>query len=150
MWKGAHGGISAYLLCYWTPRPQIIHLHEAMHFKTLKRVKISCHYLWPHGPFYFRFNRAPMTTYYNPNDWKKIAKAYLSLGDYLLWKEMLLICIQIRVLTQPAQCSTIPLRGMGQAERGPCALALGRLIQGLRPFVCPTQFRPQEPYQPKL
>ena len=60
--------------------------YEALPFKQLKELKIACSQYGPTAPFTIAMIESLGTQNLPPNDWKQIARACLSGGDYLLWK----------------------------------------------------------------
>ncbi|KAJ1067246.1 hypothetical protein K5549_020629, partial [Capra hircus] len=60
--------------------------YEALPFKQLKELKIACSQYGPTAPFTVAMIENLGTQNLPPNDWKQIARACLSGGDYLLWK----------------------------------------------------------------
>ena len=60
--------------------------YEALPFKQLKELKIACSQYGPTTPFTIAMIESLGTQNLPPNDWKQIARACLSGGDYLLWK----------------------------------------------------------------
>ncbi|XP_052516180.1 endogenous retrovirus group K member 113 Gag polyprotein-like, partial [Budorcas taxicolor] len=60
--------------------------YEALPFKQLKELKIACSQYGPTAPFTVAMTENLGTQNLPPNDWKQIARACLSGGDYLLWK----------------------------------------------------------------
>ena len=60
--------------------------YEPLPFKQLKEVKIACAQYGPTAPFTQATIENLGGQNLTPNDWKQIARACLSGGDYLLWK----------------------------------------------------------------
>nr|ADI50271.1 gag protein [Enzootic nasal tumour virus of goats] len=60
--------------------------YESLPFKQLKELKIACSQYGPTAPFTIAMIENLGTQALPPNDWKQIARACLSGGDYLLWK----------------------------------------------------------------
>ncbi|XP_043768122.1 endogenous retrovirus group K member 10 Gag polyprotein-like [Cervus elaphus] len=60
--------------------------YEALPFKQLKELKIACGQYGPTAPFTQTMIESLGGQNLPPSDWKQIARACLSGGDYLLWK----------------------------------------------------------------
>ena len=60
--------------------------YEPLPIKQLKEVKIACAQYGPTAPFTQATIENLGGQNLTPNDWKQIARACLSGGDYLLWK----------------------------------------------------------------
>jgi hypothetical protein len=59
--------------------------HDKIPFKTLKEVKQACTMYGPTAPFILRLLQSELgDTAMPPDDWTGLAKACISLGDYLL------------------------------------------------------------------
>lgn len=62
-------------------------IYGPMDFKKLKELKLACAQYGPTAPYTEAILEALDTEYTMcPNDWKQLARACLSGGDYLLWK----------------------------------------------------------------
>ncbi|XP_066230273.1 endogenous retrovirus group K member 7 Gag polyprotein-like isoform X2 [Saccopteryx leptura] len=61
-------------------------VHEPLPFKTLKELKLACAQYGPTAPFTLNLLDTIGEEALPPHDWKAIARACLSGGDYLLWK----------------------------------------------------------------
>jgi hypothetical protein len=61
-------------------------IHEALPFKTLKELKMAVVQYGATVPFTLGIIETLVNEPLSPSDWKTIAKACLSGGDYLLWK----------------------------------------------------------------
>ncbi|XP_060987521.1 endogenous retrovirus group K member 7 Gag polyprotein-like [Dama dama] len=60
--------------------------HEPLPFKQLKELKQACAQYGPTAPFTLAIIESLSSQYLPPNDWKAVARACLSGGDYLLWR----------------------------------------------------------------
>ena len=60
--------------------------YEPLPFKQLKELKMACAQYGPTVPFTQAIIEALGNQNLPPNDWKQVARACLSGGDYLLWK----------------------------------------------------------------
>ncbi|XP_070264862.1 endogenous retrovirus group K member 10 Gag polyprotein-like, partial [Myotis yumanensis] len=60
--------------------------YEPLPFKTLKELKTACAQYGPTSPYTLTILETMASEALPPNDWRAIAKACLSGGDYLLWK----------------------------------------------------------------
>lgn len=60
--------------------------HQPLPFKQLKELKTACAQYGPTAPFTEALLESLATEALPPNDWKQLARACLSGGDYLLWK----------------------------------------------------------------
>ncbi|KAK1334101.1 hypothetical protein QTO34_005101 [Cnephaeus nilssonii] len=60
--------------------------YDPLPFKTLKELKTACAQYGPTSPYTLTILETIASEALPPNDWRAIAKACLSGGDYLLWK----------------------------------------------------------------
>ncbi|XP_042521622.1 endogenous retrovirus group K member 10 Gag polyprotein-like [Dipodomys spectabilis] len=60
--------------------------HQPIQFKQIRDLKNACAQYGPTAPFTQVILEILSTDALCPNDWKQLARAYLSGGDYLLWK----------------------------------------------------------------
>ena len=60
--------------------------HGPVPFKQLKELKQACEQYGPTAPFTIAIIESHASQYLPPNDWKAVARACLSGGDYLLWR----------------------------------------------------------------
>ncbi|KAK1341381.1 hypothetical protein QTO34_017787 [Cnephaeus nilssonii] len=60
--------------------------YDPLPFKTLKELKTACAQYRPTSPYTLTILETIASEALPPNDWRAIAKACLSGGDYLLWK----------------------------------------------------------------
>ncbi|XP_036176146.1 endogenous retrovirus group K member 10 Gag polyprotein-like, partial [Myotis myotis] len=60
--------------------------YDPLPFKTLKELKTACAQYGPTSPYTLTILETMASEALPPNDWRAIAKACLSGGDYLLWK----------------------------------------------------------------
>lgn len=60
--------------------------HEPIPFKQLKELKLACAYYGLMAPFTQAILEALGNQFLPPNDWKQVAQACLTGGNYLLWK----------------------------------------------------------------
>ncbi|XP_072813410.1 endogenous retrovirus group K member 10 Gag polyprotein-like [Vicugna pacos] len=60
--------------------------YETIPFKQLKVLKMACAQYGPTAPFTQAIVESLGNQYLPPNDWKQVARACLSGGNYLLWK----------------------------------------------------------------
>ncbi|KAK1339707.1 hypothetical protein QTO34_018262 [Cnephaeus nilssonii] len=60
--------------------------YDLLPFKTLKELKTACAQYGPTSPYTLTILETIASEALPPNDWRAIAKACLSGGDYLLWK----------------------------------------------------------------
>ncbi|XP_072813500.1 endogenous retrovirus group K member 10 Gag polyprotein-like [Vicugna pacos] len=60
--------------------------YETIPFKQLKELKMACAQYGPTAPFTQAIVESLGNQYLPPNDWKQVARACLSGGNYLLWK----------------------------------------------------------------
>ncbi|XP_021103309.1 endogenous retrovirus group K member 7 Gag polyprotein-like [Heterocephalus glaber] len=65
---------------------QMVCVHRPLPFKQLKKLKVACAQYGPMAPFTPAMLESLSSDALPPGDWKQIAKACLSGGDYLLWK----------------------------------------------------------------
>ncbi|XP_012923159.1 endogenous retrovirus group K member 10 Gag polyprotein-like [Heterocephalus glaber] len=64
----------------------MVRIHWPISFKQLKKLKMACAQYGPTAPFTQAMLESLSTEALPPGDWKQLAKACLSGGDYLLWK----------------------------------------------------------------
>ncbi|KAK1342157.1 hypothetical protein QTO34_016914 [Cnephaeus nilssonii] len=60
--------------------------YDPLPFKTLRELKTACAQYGPTSPYTLTILETIASEALPPNDWRAIAKACLSGGDYLLWK----------------------------------------------------------------
>lgn len=85
----SEGGFMAFPV-YETPaqgNQPAMRIHGTIEFKKLKELKMACAQYGPTAPYTIVILESLNNDYtMTPNDWKQIARACLSGGDYLLWK----------------------------------------------------------------
>lgn len=64
----------------------MLHMCEPIPFKILKDLNTASRAYGPTSPFVISLLDTINNEALTPNDWQVLAKAFLSPGDYLMWK----------------------------------------------------------------